>query len=566
MHHRVSILSLAALLLCCLVIPANLVAQDAAEYLNRAKAAVEMGNYDKAVADCDKALVIDPKSAEAFNVRGHAWACQSKFDRAIVDFDQALAINPKFAEAYNNRGGSWLDKGDYDKAIADCNQALSLNPKLAGAYFVRGLVWSRKREDDKATADYSRALAITPDDWNMLNNLGVSLWIQAMKQESKAAQAEAAGDLETAKTCRQKSVALKDDAKAQWNAGVFANPAATDIHSNLGYAYYEANDLDSAERHLREAVKLLPLSPLRHNNLGRVLMRKSQQYEAEAREAEAKGKADPAQAAKAKQLKDEAKAELDAAIAEFQKAVDFDPTLLEARLNLGEVYLSLNDLDKAEAQFAAIIKLSFTVKDAETSAKFSQAYLGSARVALARKNPDEAVKHLQKALELNPQNASALNMLAVQRFERGEYHEGEKSLWPLLAAQPAQPRRSVAEQFAQQFESAGQKAEAVRAWNFMAWAFATSPKPGMLDPDEALKLAQHVVEMTNQQDALSLDTLAAAQAASGKYDEAAKSAQAAIDLAKSQGNKPLADAIAGRLQSYQQGKPYRSDPDGGDRP
>ena len=97
-------------------------------------------------------------------------------------------------------------------------------------------------------------------------------------------------------------------------------------------------------------MRLKPISPRPHNNLGRVLLRRSQQCEAEAREAEAKGKTDPAEAAKAKQLRDEAKTKLDAAIEQFEKAVELDPSLLEARLNLGEVYISpLNDLDKAEA-------------------------------------------------------------------------------------------------------------------------------------------------------------------------------------------------------------------------
>ena len=115
--------------------------------------------------------------------------------------------------------------------------------------------------------------------------------------------------------------------------------------------------LDKAEWHLTEAVKLKPISPRPRNNLGRVLLRRSQQCEAEAREAEAKGKTDPAEAAKAKQLKDEAKAKLNAAIEQFEEAVRLDPSLLEARLNLGEVYMSLNDLDKAEIHYREILKL-----------------------------------------------------------------------------------------------------------------------------------------------------------------------------------------------------------------
>ncbi|MGO9114129.1 MAG: tetratricopeptide repeat protein [Thermoguttaceae bacterium] len=425
------------------------------------------------------------------------------------------------------------------------------------------------------------ALTITPDNWNMLNNLGVYLWKQAQEQDVKAAKAEAEGDLETAKAYRQKSVALKTDAKAQWNHGITSRPTATDIHSNLGYAYSEANDLDNAERHLTRAVELKPISPRPRNNLGRVLLRRSQECGAKAREAEAKSKTDPTEAAKAKQFRDEAKARLDAAIAQFEKAVELDPTLLEARLNLGEVYQSLNeidkaeknldkaesDLDKAEKHYLAIVNLrSESVKDRETINNFSQACFGLARVAVARQKPDEAIEHLQQALELNPQNVPAMQFLANQRFQRGEFREGERCLWPLLAALPAAQRRGVAEQFGGQFEAAGKHNEAVQAWSFMAWAFATSPDPHILDPEAAMVLAQRVVSMTKRQDPLALDALAAAQAAAGQFKQAAETAQEAINLANSKGNKPLAEAISGRLLSYQQGKPYRCDPKGSDRP
>ena len=299
-----------------------------------------------------------------------------------------------------------MHKGKYDKAFADCNQALALDPKHADAYIILGLAWGEKGDYDKAIADLNRALAIKPDHWSALNDLGVFLWIKAQGQDIKAAKAEAAGDLEAAKAYRQKSVALKNDAMAQWNHGIMARPTATDIHSNLGYAYSEAserdktkgdfaaaeNDLDKAEWHLKQAVRLKPISPWPHNNLGRVLLRRSQECEAKAREAEAKGKTDPDEAEKVKPLRADAKVKLDAAIEQFTEAVELEPTLLEARLNLGEVFLSLNDLDKAEAQYRAIVNLRLeSVRDLDVTNNFSQAYFGLARIAIARKKSDEAI-------------------------------------------------------------------------------------------------------------------------------------------------------------------------------
>ncbi len=507
MNHRVTSLGLVAIILGGLAIAARPDPPTAAEYVNRANASVEKCNYDRAIANCDQALALDPESAAAYSLRGRAWALKSNYEKALADVDQALAINPKVVSAY--------------------------------------------------AADY----------WNLFNNIGVYLWKQAQQQDVAAARAEAAGDLETANACRQKSVSLKEDATALWNRGIAIRPTAADIQSNVGYAYSEANDLDKAEEHLTKAVELKPISPRPHNNLGRVLMQRSRQCERDARDAEAKGETDPAAAARAKQLKIEAKAKLDAAIKEFDRAVELDPAMLEARLNLGEVYLSLNDPEKAEVHFLDILKLqSDSIRDRETISTFSEACFGLARVALARNNPDEAIKHLQQALERNRQNLAALQLLAIQRFERGEYREGQKLLWTLLDGLPPRKRQELPENFIIPFEDAHKTAQVVQSSNFFAWAFATNPDSKKLDPNEALKLAQHAVAATQQKDPLSLDTLAAALAASGQYDNAAQAAKVAIDLATSQGNKPLGDAISQRLQLYQQGKPYQCDLSGNDRP
>ena len=51
----------------------------------------------------------------------------------IADCDQALKLNPKYADAFCARGHSKCALGDDEGAIADCNQALKLDPKHAGA-------------------------------------------------------------------------------------------------------------------------------------------------------------------------------------------------------------------------------------------------------------------------------------------------------------------------------------------------------------------------------------------------------------------------------------------------
>lgn len=97
-------------------------------YNNRGIAWCNEGNYDQAMADFNKALELNPRSAEIFSNRGIIWFYMGKYDLAIDDYDKALGIDPHCAKAYTNRGAAWFCKGNHDLAISDYNKALEIDP------------------------------------------------------------------------------------------------------------------------------------------------------------------------------------------------------------------------------------------------------------------------------------------------------------------------------------------------------------------------------------------------------------------------------------------------------
>src|SRR5215207_870154 len=93
---------------------------------------------------------------------------RARLDRAIADYDRTLRLNPKNANAFYNRGITYRDKGDLDRALADFNAAIRLGPTDPDGYFGRGSVHERNRDYEAALVDYETALKINARHANAL--------------------------------------------------------------------------------------------------------------------------------------------------------------------------------------------------------------------------------------------------------------------------------------------------------------------------------------------------------------------------------------------------------------
>ncbi|MGH6878860.1 MAG: tetratricopeptide repeat protein [Rhizomicrobium sp.] len=137
--------------------------QDRAKaYKSRASAYFAIGDDDRAMADDDAAIRIDPNMASAYNGRGDIYMDRDDPDRAIAAYSQALQRDPKYVAAYTDRSYAYDQAGDFDRALADANEAIRLNPKSAEAYTMRGNAYAYKGEIERALADYAEAIRVDP--------------------------------------------------------------------------------------------------------------------------------------------------------------------------------------------------------------------------------------------------------------------------------------------------------------------------------------------------------------------------------------------------------------------
>lgn len=100
--------------------------------------------------------------ARAYTFRGYAYYTKRDYDRAIANYDEAVALNPNYALAYSQRGIAYGMKTGWDSAIRDWTKAIELNGNDADSYRLRGDAYQRKGNNKQAIADYCKALEIRP--------------------------------------------------------------------------------------------------------------------------------------------------------------------------------------------------------------------------------------------------------------------------------------------------------------------------------------------------------------------------------------------------------------------
>ncbi|RJF77188.1 tetratricopeptide repeat protein [Rhodopseudomonas palustris] len=100
-------------------------------------AASKSGEAVRAVALCGRLLANRNTERndriKALVARGSALARTGEIDRAIADYDDALRLDPKQPDVLNARGELWRGKGDHPKALLDFSAALKLLPDHAAA-------------------------------------------------------------------------------------------------------------------------------------------------------------------------------------------------------------------------------------------------------------------------------------------------------------------------------------------------------------------------------------------------------------------------------------------------
>ncbi len=178
-----------------------------------------------------------------------------------------------------------------------------------------------------------------------------------------------------------------------------------------------------------------------------------------------------------------------------------------------------------------------------TAAELLVQYLVSDTARLDEPGLIRIARHVRRAAEAG--RPTAMSLLGTL------YFEGSGGL--------ARDCRQAAE-----WQARAEEAGAQNARNDQVWTWATCPRPDQRDPQKALSLVEHMIKQVDTLQPSELDTVAAAMAANGRFDDAIQFQQRAIDglSASAELKKSNAAAIKrmqARLSRYRKGVDYVQD-------
>ena len=215
----------------------------------------------------------------------------------------------------------------------------------------------------------------------------------------------------------------------------------------------------------------------------------------------------------------------------FAQVVRLEPRSAPARFNLGSALQASGISAGAAAEYREALRLD---------PSYARAHGRLGEIVLAQGRVDEAIGHLREAVRLESDRAGAALQPRRRRNcrgparGRGRASRARRADQPVVSRSPLQPRPRACRApsiFRSHHAADGRARErgptGPMPWRSSRGSWRRTRMPRVRNADEAIRLASRAAELSGRKDASVLDSLAAAYAAAGRFEEAVASAEAA---------------------------------------
>lgn len=491
----------------------------ARQHLLLAAILAELGFQESFFKTCLTGLEYDPRCRAIHLELGRAYLRRGMPEPAARHFQSALYDDPQDPDTLANLGSAWLALGAADQAIVCWNEALRQRPQWPS--LANNLAWlllsggpAPRSNLQRARQLAHEACRLSPDDPLLLDTLAAAHaalgdFSQAVRFAEQALQhSEPDGPAGAAR--RRRLIEYRNH--RPWTPGT-ATPAGDPPQreepgelAQRGLELFRQGQAGQAVECWNRALALQPDWPELANNLAWLLATHP----------------DPA-------LRDGSRA-VRLARAACEKTgfeeLSFVGTLAAA-------YAERNQFDDALRTARHALRMAQAAGDGQAVPTWQQR-IEQLQAGQPLRVKDRMPTELGVANAVKPVDAKLLAVEAARSFRTGRAAAGLEHL-----------RRAV--------ELSGGEPQIVAK---LAWILAVHPDPAVRDPRAALELLDRTAPPDDQAEVQWLDIRAAAQAASGQFEEACRTAEAALQRAAQRKDPSLTHGLRLRLERYRQDRPY----------
>ena len=221
-------------------------------YLARGGCYLAIGQRERALADVERALKLNPNHLLAVELRGELHMLDKDYEAATARFMQVQQINPTWAVSYFDQGSMFLERNELQPALENLNKAIALHARLPLFYVIRSLAHFKSGDLKSAHEDQDVAVGISPDealvmvDVNLMvyeDNLDWAKDYYGRMLEKNPSNALALQGL--AEACLINRVF--DDAVSYFTRALEANPREARLYLGRGKAYLELDGREKAK-------------------------------------------------------------------------------------------------------------------------------------------------------------------------------------------------------------------------------------------------------------------------------------------------------------------------------
>jgi serine/threonine-protein kinase len=403
------------------------------------------------------------------------------------------------AQALFERGHESFQSGDFREAVECFSRAIRLRPNVAAGYRYRALAHLEMGNRLDALNDFDAAIRLKSDDPLLYAERARLLFRQQA--------------FDAAVTDCDKALAL--------------DPGLAPVYGLRGDCFAANGESGKAFDDFARAIASDPENAADYRLSRAELHLELEEYDSALRDADAAVQLSPesGRAFQTRGLIYRAMGDAGAADRDFSRTLDLDPDRVLARLARATVRLGQKRYAAAVADCDVVVKAAPTMGKAFEVRGLCRKSLGDDPGALA---------DFTEAIKLNPNAPLPYNLRAGVHYHQGRY---QKAIQDHLAALQRDP------------QDAG-------TFNQLAWIWATAPDPDVRNGGRAKECGTRACELSEWGEPSYLDTLAAAYAELGEFDEAVKWMEKAMEKVSAEAE----DDYRSRLDLYQDGKPVRVTP------